>query len=117
MWCPCQELYYKPIIPVGCNSSFITLILKVDNPILIKDYRPISLIGAQFKIVAKRLSLVLHDVIGVEQLAILKRRQIFDDSLMVNEIVAWFKRKKKKLMIFKIDFEKAYDLHFLGVLR
>nr|GEX45143.1 RNA-directed DNA polymerase, eukaryota, reverse transcriptase zinc-binding domain protein [Tanacetum cinerariifolium] len=30
--------------------------------------------------------------------------------LMVNVIVDWYKRKKAKLMIFKIDFEKAFDL-------
>lgn len=28
---------------------------------------------------------------------------------MVNEIVDWFKRKKRSLMIFKVDFEKAFD--------
>nr|GEY57951.1 RNA-directed DNA polymerase, eukaryota, reverse transcriptase zinc-binding domain protein [Tanacetum cinerariifolium] len=43
-------------IPKGCNSSFITLISKVKNPILVSDFRPISLLGAQYKIVAKILA-------------------------------------------------------------
>lgn len=34
-------------IPYGCNSSFITLIPKVESPVVITDFRPISLIGAQ----------------------------------------------------------------------
>lgn len=29
---------------------------------------------------------------------------------MVNEHVSWFKNKKRKLVIFKVDFEKAYVL-------
>ncbi|GJZ94578.1 hypothetical protein Tco_1446191 [Tanacetum coccineum] len=33
----------------GSNSAFITLIPKVHNPLIIKDYRPISLIGLQYK--------------------------------------------------------------------
>lgn len=28
---------------------------------------------------------------------------------MVNEIIDWYKKKKKKLMIFKVDFAKTYD--------
>lgn len=67
----------------------------------------------QFKIVAnilaKQISLVLHDVIGVEQSSFLKGCQILHGPLMDNELVAWFKKKKKKLMLFKDDFEKAYD--------
>lgn len=28
---------------------------------------------------------------------------------MVNEIVTWTKEAKKKLLLFKVDFAKAYD--------
>lgn len=28
---------------------------------------------------------------------------------MVNEIIAWAKKKNKNIMIFKVDFEKAFD--------
>lgn len=53
------EFFFKPVILVGCNSSFITLISKIDNPLVGKDFRSISLIGMQFKVVkllAKRLA-------------------------------------------------------------
>lgn len=40
----------------GCNSSFITLVPKVKDPITLADYRPISLIGCIYKIVAKILA-------------------------------------------------------------
>lgn len=36
----------------GCNSSFITLVLKVKDITTLIDYRPISLIGCIYKIVA-----------------------------------------------------------------
>nr|GEY28174.1 RNA-directed DNA polymerase, eukaryota, reverse transcriptase zinc-binding domain protein [Tanacetum cinerariifolium] len=35
--------------------------------------------------------------------------QILDGPLMVNKVIQWCKRKKSKLMVFKIDFEKAFD--------
>ncbi|GKC22495.1 RNA-directed DNA polymerase, eukaryota, reverse transcriptase zinc-binding domain protein [Tanacetum coccineum] len=108
-----KEFFVSGLIPNGCNSSFITLIPKVNNPSVVTDYRPISLIGAQYKIIAKilanRLAQVIGSIISCEQSAFLKSRQILDGPLMVNEIVDWFKRKKRTLMIFKVDFEKAFD--------
>ncbi|GJT24980.1 hypothetical protein Tco_0894917, partial [Tanacetum coccineum] len=35
--------------------------------------------------------------------------KIIDGPLILSEIVEWFQKKKKKLLIFKIDFEKAFD--------
>lgn len=36
---------------------------------------------------------------------------------MVNEIVDWYKKKKKKLMVFKIDSEKTYEIVFWNFLE
>ncbi|GJZ83177.1 RNA-directed DNA polymerase, eukaryota, reverse transcriptase zinc-binding domain protein [Tanacetum coccineum] len=71
----------------GCNSSFIALIPKIPDANLVKDFRPISLIGSLYKIIAKILANRLVGVLGD----------------IVNE------SKKKQSLIFKVDFEKAYD--------
>nr|GEV73806.1 cysteine-rich receptor-like protein kinase [Tanacetum cinerariifolium] len=100
-------------IPSEGNSSFITLIPKVSNANMVKDFRPISLIGSVYKIVAKilanRLVLVLEDLVSDTQSAFLKERQILDSPFILNEVIRWCKKKKKQSMIFKVDFEKAYD--------
>nr|GEW42763.1 RNA-directed DNA polymerase, eukaryota, reverse transcriptase zinc-binding domain protein [Tanacetum cinerariifolium] len=100
-------------IPSGGNSSIITLIPKVANANMVKDFRPISLIGSVYKIVAKilanRLVLMLGDLVSDTQSAFLKERQIFDGPFILNEVIRWCKKKKKQSMIFKVDFEKAYD--------
>ncbi|GJV06889.1 RNA-directed DNA polymerase, eukaryota, reverse transcriptase zinc-binding domain protein [Tanacetum coccineum] len=110
--CDC-EFFSSSIMPKGCNTSFIALIPKISNPLVVSDYRPISLIGAQYKIIAKllanRLARVIDSVISCEQTAFVKHRQILDGPLMVNEVIKWCNRKRDKLMIFKIDFEKAFD--------
>ena len=48
----------------GCNSSFITLVPKIKDPLHIGDYRPISLIGSLYKIISKALANRLSMVIG-----------------------------------------------------
>lgn len=47
----------------GCNSSFITLVPKIKDPLTLGDYRPISLIGCLYKIIAKMLACRLKGVI------------------------------------------------------
>ncbi|GJQ93669.1 ribonuclease H-like domain-containing protein [Tanacetum coccineum] len=100
-------------IPKGCNSSFIALVPKIKDPIHIKDYRPISLIGCQYKVVSKalanRLLQVIASVVSKVQTAYIKRRQIIDGPLIVNEILSWAAKKKERFFILKIDFEKAFD--------
>nr|GEZ44190.1 RNA-directed DNA polymerase, eukaryota [Tanacetum cinerariifolium] len=60
-------------IPKGCNSSFIALIPKISDANLVKDFRPISLIGSLYKIIAKiltnRLAGVLGDIVNEVQSA------------------------------------------------
>lgn len=108
-----QHFHHDPTIPIGCNPIFISLIPKVNDPKSVKDFRPISLIGCQAKIIGKllanRLTEVVSSVVSTEQSAFIKGRQILDGPMMLNEIVGWSKAKRRQLMVFKADFEKAYD--------
>nr|GEY75476.1 nucleotide-binding alpha-beta plait domain-containing protein [Tanacetum cinerariifolium] len=54
-------------LPKGSNSSFIALIPRTPGAKMVKDFRPISLIGSFYKIIAKilanRLIFVLGDIV------------------------------------------------------
>ena len=72
-----------------------------------------GLIGIQYKIIAKLLANrpvnVIDDLVHPVQSAFIKGRQILDGPLVVNEVIEWYKKTKKRCMIFKVDFDKAYD--------
>lgn len=84
--------------------------------IIVHDFRPISLVGQQYKILSKvligRLKKVLPSIIYESQTTFIKSRHILDGVLVANEVVALAKRIISKLMLLKINFVKA--LHCLN---
>ncbi|MCH86380.1 cysteine-rich receptor-like protein kinase, partial [Trifolium medium] len=61
------------------------------------------------KVLANRLRLVVGSVISEAQTAFVKDRQILDGILIANEVVDEARKLQKELLLFKVDFEKAYD--------
>jgi len=74
----------------------------------------LALIGCLYKILSKvlanRLRLIIGRVVSETQSTFVKDRQILDGILIANEVVDEAKKSNKELMLFKVDFEKAYDL-------
>ena len=99
-----REFHSNGVIPKGGNASFLVLIPKVENPQHLKQFRPISLIGCCYKILAKilskRLKEVLPTLIDEAQSAFLGERNILDSVMVANKIVDEVKVKKKKVLYF-----------------
>lgn len=95
------------------NFGVITLIHKIKEASNIKQYRPICLLNVDFKIFTKvltnSLATVAKGLIGGNQTGFLKNRNILEGVVILHEVVHELKTKKKKGLLFKIDFEKAYD--------
>ncbi|GJU55544.1 RNA-directed DNA polymerase, eukaryota [Tanacetum coccineum] len=73
---------------------------------------PISLNDANTELLEKSLQLAQFcywESLSAETLAFLKGRNILDGPLILNECMAWYRKRKKALMVFKVDFEKAFD--------
>ena len=100
-------------IPKRCNASFIALVSKVKDPSKLEQYRPISLVGAIYKVIAKvlagRIKKVLNSVVDESQSAFLKGRGLLDSVLMANEVIEDLRRTERSDLCLKVDFEKAYD--------
>ena len=83
------------------------------EPQLQNEYRPISLIGCIYKIVAKvlanRLKKVMPFIIHERQSAFIEGRHMLYSALIANEVIDEAKRCHKMCMVFKVDYEKAYD--------
>lgn len=108
-----QEFFVNARLPRSFRSYFLTLIPKVRCPFDLRNFRPISLLGCLYKLVAKvveaRLGAVMDKLISPTQSAFLKGRQLVDGVAVVNEVVDLAWKKKNVCLILKVDFEKAYD--------
>ena len=61
------------------------------------------------KVLSRRLRKVIHEMISSSQGAFVEGRQILDAFLIANEVVDEKRRSGEEGIVFKIDFEKAYD--------
>ena len=108
-----EEFYGSGIINGISNETYICLIPKKLNSCRVRDFRPISLVTSLYKIIAKvlakRLQSVLPKTISKYQGAFVAGRQILDVVLVANEAVEDYRRGNREGLVFKIDFEKAYD--------
>ncbi|WVZ51089.1 hypothetical protein U9M48_002268, partial [Paspalum notatum var. saurae] len=95
------------------NFSNIILIPKTGDANKIQQYRPICLLNVSFKIFTKvatnRIVRVAHNIIRPSQTAFLPGRNIMEGAVVLHETLHELHKKKLNGVIFKIDFEKAYD--------
>lgn len=96
-------------------ETLIVHIPKFDEPTCLKDFKPISLCNVLLKLISKilvrRIISYLDEFIGPLQSSFITNRGTADNALITQEIVHYMHEKKGKTgyLMFKIDFEKAYD--------
>jgi Reverse transcriptase (RNA-dependent DNA polymerase) len=95
------------------NKALICLIPEVVGIISIKDYRPISVLNCSFKfftkVLATRFLPVLNRLIGINQHAFLKGRNIMDNVIAAHEILHSINQTKEPSLLLNLDFEKPFD--------
>ena len=80
---------------------------------LLKNWRPISLLNVDYKIMAKalatRLQKVISSVINSDQVGYIKGRYIGDNIRTILDILEITKKELDPGLLVMIDFEKAFD--------
>jgi Reverse transcriptase (RNA-dependent DNA polymerase) len=95
------------------NRATICLIPKIPNAALITEFRPISLLNCSYtkfsKVLANHLQVALESTIGEAECAFLKNKYILDSVITAHEILHHVYVSKEPSLLFKVDFQKAFD--------
>ncbi|RVX22607.1 Transposon TX1 uncharacterized 149 kDa protein [Vitis vinifera] len=108
-----EEFHVQNSMTCSLNATFLVFIPKKRGAGDMKDFRPISLLGSLYKLLAKvlanRLKRVMGKVVSNSQNAFVGSKQILDAILIANEAVDSRKRSSNAGLVCKLDIEKAYD--------
>lgn len=100
-------------LPTDFNLAAITSLFKKGSPQHIGNYRPISLLGFDYRILAKvlahRLTVVLPHIIAKSQTAFLPGRQIGSNILTLQLLPQHLQLLGRAAVVVFCDFKKAYD--------
>ena len=96
------------------RQGVITLIPKKDkNPNYIKNWRPITLLNVDYKLltkyVAQYLKTHLSELINVDQKGFLSSRYIGENINNATTIIEYCKIFKLEALLLFLDFQKAFD--------
>ena len=79
----------------------------------LNNWRPISLLNVDYKVIAKvlsrRLDTVINNLIGDQQVGFMKGRNIAMVHRRIDDIIEMQKKMGKKGLILAIDFRQAFD--------
>ena len=106
--------YEKGELSVDQRRGIITLIPKKNKiQLLLKNWRPISLLNTDYKILTKSLAMRLHKVlpsiINLDQTGFLKGRYIGENIRTIADLIDYTSLRNKPGIILLLDFEKAFD--------
>ena len=101
------------ILPFSQRQSVLSLIFKKGDPLQLSNYRPISLLNNDLKILshclAQRLKKVLYKIINSDQNGFIKNRYIGFNLRQIQDVIDYCNQYSIEGAIVFIDFSKAFD--------
>ncbi|CAM2098171.1 unnamed protein product [Caretta caretta] len=107
------ESLQSGVLPLSCRRAVLALLPKKGDLRDLRNWRPVSLLSTDYKIVAKAISLrlgsVMADVVHPDQTYTVPGRSIFDNLFLVRDLLELGRRDGLSFVLLSLDQEKAFD--------
>lgn len=109
-----EDIFKRDEMSNFMGIGLIKLIYKKRGDIKdLRNYRPITMLNSDFKILAKilanRLKLILPNIIQTNQAYAIRGRDITDTISSIRDVVSFMIAEKKRGYVISLDLEKAFD--------
>ena len=108
-----NEGFQKRELSESQRLAILTLLYKKGDKQCLENWRPISLLNTDYKILAKvlckRLKYVIDKLISHEQTGYLKRRSAMQNLRLVQDIIEYCEHNDIPGILLFLDFKKAFD--------
>ena len=99
--------------PSQCRGILRLLPKKGKNPLEVRNWRPITLLNVDYKMISKLLAIRLADIlpslIGTDQRGFIKGRYIGDNIYEIYSILSQAEQEQEDGVLLQLDIEKAFD--------
>ena len=100
-------------LPESMSQGIVSLVPKKGDTTSLKNWRPISLLNIDYKIITKALAAkitkVIGNIISQDQTCCIPGRDIADNVLAMRDLVDYIDEQKLSGYLVKIDQKKAFD--------
>jgi len=107
-----QESVRSGILPLSCRKAVVSLLPKGGDLQRVENWRPISLLCSDYKILSKllanRLKSVIGTVVHVDQSYCIPGRSISDNIFLIRDLIDCGLKEDGVGLLF-LDIEKAFD--------
>ena len=108
-----QKSIQHQSLPTSCRRAVITLLPKQGDLQEISNWRPVSLLNTDYKILAKalanRLKNVIGDVVHLDQCYAVPERSIYDNINVIRDSIMYANHSDLPLALCYLDQKKAFD--------
>ena len=95
------------------RRGVISLLFKKGDRTQLKNWRPITLLTTDYKILSKALANRLHEVLPLiihsDQTASIRGRTINDNARLLHDVIAYANTNSVPLAVVSVDQMKAFD--------
>ncbi|CAM2094788.1 unnamed protein product [Caretta caretta] len=107
------ESLQSGVLPLSCRRAVLALLPKKGDLRDLRNWRPVSLLSTDYKIVAKAISLrlgsAMADMVHPDQTYTVPGRSIFDNLFLVRDLLELRRRDGLSFALLSLDQEKAFD--------
>ena len=101
-------------LPFSQTTSIVTLMYKKNDRMQLKNWRPLSLLCCDYKIISKtlsnRLKKVLNTILSIRQTCSVPGRKITHNLHYMRDVIFFCDIKKINGYVLSLDQEKAFDM-------